>query len=185
VDTTIVPPHPTVHGHPAPLVTRWITPDEDAWNAGPWKSLVATARAGHWDTTMFFARGWMRDSRGNPGALTDTISLRCRRDRNEIGDVDRAVAIWSHATWPVLGRDKRDEDTTRTGEGEKTNEGKTWQWHPPMPLPEAGVPAAPWKFFAAWIWTEGAPVHSVKAMQLRAWLKAVPALVESPEARAA
>lgn len=167
-----VPRHPYLPDHPAPAVTRWLADDEPLWTAGPWKALVATARAADWSVTAFFARGRSLDSRGHLGPLTDSLSIRCRRTRNELGDEDRAVALWSRATWPVLGRKKPGEKSDEVaGEGRRTTEGTTWLWHPPMELPEGGLPVPSWKFTAAWTWTMGGFVSMATSKELRAYLK--------------
>lgn len=180
---SVAPPHPTVDNHPAPLVSRYLVAGEDLWSAGPWKTLVKTAEASGWLVRGYVARGYQQNPVRPSDGLADSVSLRCWRDRNEVGDVDRAVAVWSRRTWPTLGKAKRGEDDEPAGEGRKTTEGKTWLWHPPMAPPDIevdtkGKPKDPlviaWKFDAAWIWTAGAPVNLASSTELRNWLKRVP-----------
>jgi hypothetical protein len=192
----LVPAHPTVRDWPAALTARWLDPDDDRWLDGPWKSLAKVARDGHWVVKAFVARGFIPTAAGKLGALTDTLSLRCWR-AHPSGEFDRAVALWSRATWPVLGRGRKaaeDEAEGRQGEGRATSEGKTWLWHPPMVPPEVTVipwhppmktPAkdtvkdpllTKWTFTAAWKWTTGGvnPVVMVSSTEIRNWIKRVP-----------
>lgn len=192
MDDTI-PRHPTLPGHPAPLLARHLVHGEALWLAGPWKTLLAAARPSGWDIQGYVARGWSRDSRGSLGALTDSVSLRLRR-RHCAAPADRAVALWTRPTWPTLGRSRGDTGGQPSGEGRATNEGKAWLWHPPMAPPAMepcgkGAPKDPlhaaWKFDAAWIWSEGSPITSATSMQVRAWLKAVHPHIDTTNERSA
>lgn len=189
---------------PMPMISRYLGVDDPLWLAGPWKTVVKAATAVGWTARAVVARGHTLDSRGHVGALTDSLSVRCWLARPD-GTTDRAVALWQRATWPVLGRGRAEGDDgdrgEGRGEGRATNEGKTWLWHPPMPLPgldrvepSAAVwakwrpPLTPpalvakdplavsWKAAGRWIWSAPiAPqVRAVPAAEFTAWLKRVP-----------
>ena len=198
----LVPAHPTVRNWPAALMGRWLPDDDPLWLDGPWKSLTKATRDGGWIIKAFVARGYAPTAAGKVGPLTDTLSLRCWRTASpgtpgDAGEVDRAVALWSRATWPVLGRGRKlaeDEAQERQGEGRKTSEGKTWLWHPPMVHP--GVEVIPWHppmktpakdvvkdplltkwtFTAGWKWTTGGvmPLTVVGSAEFRNWIRRIP-----------
>jgi len=197
----LLPVHPTLHFWPAPLMAHWLEPDDERWSDGPWKSMAKVARDGGWVVKAFVARGYTPTAVGKVGPLTDTLSLRCWRAAaggGGQGDVDHAVAMWSRTTWPVLGRRAATagEAEERQGEGRKTNEGKTWLWHPPMlPPPVEVVPWHPpmktpakdvvkdplltkWTYAAGWMWQTGpsrrVPLTVASSAHIRNWLKKVP-----------
>lgn len=188
----VVPAHPTVRNWPAGLMAHFLNEDDVRWTDGPWKSLVGVAEKSGWTVKVYVARGFSPTAVGKVGPLTDSLSLRCWRTTSD--GVERAVAMWTRATWPVLGRGRATDDEVeeRQGEGRKTTEGKTWLWHPPLAHP--GVEVIPWHppmktpakdivkdplltkwtSFGCWTWVAGQPISVVKSPQFREWLKRIP-----------